>query len=107
MAKKYELAPLPYAYNALEPHIDEQTMKLHHDIHHLAYVNGLNTAEAKLADARKASDFALVKHWSREMAFHGAGHFLHCIFWENMKANGGGKPAGELAKAIDKDFGSF
>lgn len=103
----HELPPLPYAYNALEPHIDEQTMKLHHDKHHLAYVNGLNNAEAKLAEAREKGDFSLVKHWEREAAFHGAGHFLHVIFWENMGPNGGGKPSGALAEAINNRFGSF
>jgi Fe-Mn family superoxide dismutase len=103
----HELPPLPYPYNALEPHIDEQTMKLHHDKHHLAYVNGLNTAEAKLDEARKNGDFSLVKHWEREAAFHGAGHFLHCIFWSNMSPNGGGQPTGELLSAITARFGSF
>jgi len=105
--KVHELPPLPYDYNALEPHIDEQTMRLHHDKHHLAYVNGLNTAEAKLAEAREKGDFSLVKHWEREAAFHGAGHFLHVIFWENMSPNGGGEPTGELAEAINSRFGSF
>lgn len=103
----HELPPLPYDYNALEPHIDEATMKLHHDKHHLAYVTGLNNAETKLAEAREKNDFALVKHWERELAFHGAGHFLHCIFWENMSPNGGGEPSGALAEAINKKFGSF
>lgn len=103
----HELPPLPYDYNALEPHIDEQTMRLHHDKHHLAYVNGLNNAETKLAECREKGDFALVKHWEREAAFHGAGHFLHCIFWENMGPKGGGKPSGELASAIDAAFGSY
>jgi superoxide dismutase, Fe-Mn family len=103
----HELPPLPYDYNALEPHIDEQTMRLHHDKHHLAYVNGLNTAEAKLAEARSKNDFALVKHWEREAAFHGAGHFLHCIFWENMSPQGGGTPTGALADAIASRFGSY
>ncbi|WKZ57125.1 MAG: superoxide dismutase [Bdellovibrionota bacterium] len=103
----HELPPLPYPYNALEPHIDEQTMKLHHDKHHLAYVNGLNNAEAKLAEARSKGDFALVKHWEREAAFHGAGHFLHCIFWENMTPKGGGRPSGDLLRAIESRFGSF
>jgi Fe-Mn family superoxide dismutase len=103
----YELPPLPYPYNALEPHIDEQTMKLHHDKHHLAYVNGLNNADAKLAEARQKNDFSLVKHWEREAAFHGAGHFLHCIFWENMGPEGGGTPNGDLATAINARFGSF
>ncbi len=103
----HELPPLPYPYNALEPHIDEQTMKLHHDKHHLAYVNGLNNAEAKLLEARQKNDFSLVKHWEREAAFHGAGHFLHCIFWENMGPKGGGQPTGALADAINNRFGSF
>ncbi len=103
----HELPKLPYDYNALEPHIDEATMKLHHDKHHLAYVNGLNNAETKLAEAREKGDFALVKHWERELAFHGAGHFLHVIFWENMGPGCGGKPAGALADAIASKFGSY
>ncbi len=103
----HELPPLPYDYNALEPHIDEQTMRLHHGKHHLAYVNGLNNAETKLKESREKGDYALVKHWEREAAFHGAGHFLHCIFWENMSPQGGGEPTGELATAISSSFGSF
>ena len=103
----HELPALPYEYNALEPHIDEQTMRLHHDKHHLGYVNGLNKAEAELEKARENKDFSLVKHWEREAAFHGAGHFLHCIFWENMRPNGGGQPQGALADAITSSFGSF
>jgi Fe-Mn family superoxide dismutase len=110
MATKYELPPLPYAYDALEPHIDEQTMRLHHDKHHLAYVNGLNKAEEMLEQARNSGDYAMVKHWSREAAFHGSGHFLHSIFWPNMAPagqGGGGEPSGDLASQITKDFGSF
>jgi len=110
MTKKYELAPLPYAYNALEPHIDEQTMRLHHDKHHLAYVNGLNNALEKLEAARSSGDVGLVKHWSREAAFHGSGHLLHSIFWPNMAPagnGGGGEPSGDLASQISTDFGSF
>jgi Fe-Mn family superoxide dismutase len=106
----HELPPLPYAYDALEPYIDEQTMHLHHDIHHKGYVDGLNTAEKKLAEARAAGDYALVKHWSREEAFHGSGHFMHALFWPNMAPagkGGGGEPTGELANQIKKDFGSF
>lgn len=103
------LSPLPYAYDALEPFIDEQTMRLHHDIHHAGYVKGLNNAEAKLAEARAVGDFALVKHWSREAAFHGSGHLLHSIFWPNMIAAAEAKPApeGALAEAIARDFGNF
>jgi Fe-Mn family superoxide dismutase len=105
----HELPPLPYAYDALEPYIDEQTMRLHHDIHHAGYVAGLNKAEAKLAEAREAGDFSLVKHWSRELAFHGSGHLLHSIFWPNMigAANAKAAPEGVLAEAISRDFGSF
>ncbi len=106
----HELPPLPYDYNALEPYIDEQTMHLHHDIHHKGYVDGLNNAEKKLAEARAAGDYALVKHWSREAAFHGSGHFMHALFWPNMAPNGrggGGEPKGELAEQIKKDFTSF
>ena len=103
---EYVLPPLPYAYNALEPHIDEQTMRLHHDKHHLAYVNGLNSALAALAQARAANDYNLVQYYSNQIAFHGAGHILHALFWTNMAPNGGGEPSGDLAKALVKDFGS-
>ena len=103
------LPPLPYPYDALEPYIDEQTMRLHHDIHHNGYVTGLNNAEAKLAEARAAGDYSLVKHWSREAAFHGSGHLLHSIFWPNMIAASQAQaaPEGALAEAIDRDFGGF
>ncbi len=110
MAVKYDLPPLPYAYDALEPHIDEQTMRLHHDKHHQGYVNGLNKALANLEEARKSGDFGLVKHYSREAAFHGSGHLLHSIFWPNMAPagnGGGGEPSGALADQIKQDFGSF
>ncbi len=103
----HTLPPLPYDYNALEPHIDEQTMRLHHDKHHQSYVDGLNKAEQKLAEARSNGDFALVKHWEREIAFHGSGHLLHSIFWPNMAPNAGGQPGGELSQAIKRDFGGY
>lgn len=104
---KHTLPPLPYAYDALEPVISEEIMILHHTKHHQSYVDGLNKAEKNLADARKSGDFSLVKHWSRELAFHGSGHYLHTIFWNNMSPNGGGKPSGKLLKEIEKYFGSF
>jgi Fe-Mn family superoxide dismutase len=104
----HELLPLPYAYDALEPQIDQQTMRLHHDKHHAAYVAGLNKAEEKIVEARKSGDYSLIKHWEREVAFHGAGHFLHQIFWESMKPQGGGQPdGGDLLDAINSSFGSF
>ncbi len=110
MATKYELPPLPYAYDALEPYIDEQTMRLHHDKHHQGYVNGLNTALEKLEAARNSGDFSAVKALSKAAAFHGSGHLLHSIFWPNMAPagnGGGGEPDGELAQQINRDFGSF
>ncbi|CDX04346.1 Superoxide dismutase [Mn/Fe] [Desulfitobacterium hafniense] len=103
----YQLPELPYAYDALEPHYDEATVRLHHDIHHKGYVDGLNNAEAKLAEAREKGDFGLVKHWERELAFHGSGHLLHTLFWTNMAPDGGGTPAGSLGERISQDFGSF
>jgi Fe-Mn family superoxide dismutase len=101
------LPPLPYDYDALEPHIDAQTMRLHHDLHHKAYVDGLNAAEKKLAEMRDSGDFAAVQGVQRALAFHGSGHFNHCVFWENMSPKGGGKPKGDLGSRITKDFGSF
>ncbi len=103
----HRLPPLPYAYDALEPYIDEKTMRIHHDIHHQSYVDGLNKAEKKLEEARKSGDFELVKHWKRELAFNGAGHYLHTIFWNIMNPRGGGEPGGELAQQIKNYFGSF
>lgn len=103
----HQLPELPYAYNALEPHYDEATVRLHHDAHHKAYVDGLNNAENKLAEARENGDFGLIKHWERELAFHGSGHLLHTLFWLNMSPKGGGEPAGPIAERISQDFGSF
>ncbi|MGA5690359.1 superoxide dismutase [Cytobacillus pseudoceanisediminis] len=106
-AGKHFLPPLPYDYSALEPHISGEIMRLHHDKHHQSYVDGLNKAEVMLQNARDNNDYSLVKHWSRELAFHGAGHYLHTIFWNNMRPEGGGKPSGALLKEINKYFGSF
>jgi Fe-Mn family superoxide dismutase len=103
----HELPPLPYDYNALEPHYDEQTLRLHHDLHHAAYVKGLNAAEEKLAAMLKSGDYAAVKPVCKELAFHGSGHILHSIFWTNIKPGGGGEPQGELAKAINRAFGGY
>ncbi|MEL1134552.1 superoxide dismutase [Desulfitobacterium sp. THU1] len=103
----HQLPELPYAYNALEPFYDEATVRLHHDAHHKTYVDGLNNAEAKLAEAREKGDFSLVKHWERELAFHGSGHLLHTLFWMNMSPQGGGAPSDMLAARINQDFSSF
>ncbi len=104
---KFELPPLPYAKDALEPYYDAKTVELHHDKHHQGYVNGLNAALEKLAAARSAGEYSLVKHLEREVAFHGGGHLLHSIFWTNMKPGGGGEPSGDLGVAIAREFGSF
>lgn len=103
----HELPTLPYDYNALEPYYDEQTLYLHHDKHHAAYVTGLNTAEDKVQAMVKSGDFTNAKSLAKDLAFHGSGHILHSIFWTNMAPGGGGEPAGELLEAINKNFGSF
>lgn len=103
----HELSPLPYSYDALEPHYDEATVRLHHDKHHAAYVAGLNAAEEKLAAARAAGDFAAIQALERQLAFHASGDILHTMFWENMAPNAGGEPSGALAEQISKDFGSI
>ncbi|MFQ5844994.1 MAG: superoxide dismutase [Planctomycetota bacterium] len=102
---EYALPPLPYAYDALEPRIDEQTMRLHHDKHHAGYVRGLNGALRKLEAARGAGDFAAVKHLSRDLAFHASGHLLHTVFWSVMTPKQT-PPGGDLKRALDRDFGS-
>jgi Fe-Mn family superoxide dismutase len=104
---KHILPPLPYEYSALEPFISREIMKLHHQVHHQSYVDGLNKAEIELGKARNNNEFSLVKHWERELAFHGSGHYLHSMFWTNMKKNGGGAPTGELLEEIKRSFGSF
>lgn len=104
---KHTLPPLPYPYDSLKPVISEEIMRLHHDKHHQAYVDGLNKAEIMMQEARDANDYTLLKHWEREAAFHGSGHYLHTLFWEGMKPNGGGHPTGVLLKQIEKDFGDF
>lgn len=103
----HQLPELPYAYDGLEPFYDEATLRLHHGAHHKAYVDGLNQAEGKLQEALKTGDFSLIKHWERELAFHGSGHLLHSLFWTNMSPGGGGVPIGGFAQQLEQDFGSF
>lgn len=105
---KYVLPPLPYAYDALEPHIDAETMKLHHDKHHASYVKGANTAVEKLREiADGKADASLTTHWVRQLAFNGSGHSMHCIFWKNMTPDPKAAPEGALADAIKNSFGSY
>lgn len=107
MTVSYQLPPLPYAYNALEPHIDEHTMKLHHDKHHLSHVGGLNRALERLEAARAAGDYVQAAAWAREAAYHESGHVLHSVFWTNMVPAGGGDPTGALAEQIEHDLGGM
>lgn len=105
---EYVLPPLPYAYDALEPYIDEATVRLHHDKHHAAYVAGANAAIAKLkAIAEGAGDAALATHWVRQLSFHASGHLMHAIYWNNMTPKPQGAPSGELAEALNKAYGSY
>ena len=107
--KKYELPPLPYAYNALEPYISEEIMRLHHDKHHNAYVNGANAALERLEKQRRGESQENVRAILRDLSFNLSGHKLHSVFWPNMapQGKGGGKPGGAIADQINKDFGSF
>lgn len=105
----FELPKLPYAYDALQPHIDAKTMEIHHSKHHNAYVTNLNNAIAG-TDTEKLSMADICKNISKfspAVRNNGGGHYNHSLFWTIMKPNGGGKPSGELASAIDSTFGSF
>jgi len=106
----YVLPKLPYDYNGLEPYISEQQLTIHHDKHHLAYVNGANAAFKKLREARKSKAEIDVKATLKELSFNIGGHQLHSIFWPTLAPagrGGGGEPTGKLADAINKEFGSF
>ncbi|WP_226354165.1 superoxide dismutase [Pseudonocardia sp. ICBG601] len=103
----YTLPDLPYDYSALAPHIAPEIMELHHSKHHNTYVQGLNTTLDKLADARDKNDFGAVVGLEKTLAFNLGGHVNHSAFWNNLSPDGGDKPTGDLATAIDADFGSF
>jgi Fe-Mn family superoxide dismutase len=110
----YELPPLPNDYNALEPYIDEETMHLHHDKHHQAYVNNLNTALQGQSQFENMSVDDLMRNINSvpesirtAVRNNGGGHANHSMYWQIMKPNGGGEPTGDLANAINSAFGSF
>ena len=110
----HELLPLPYAYNALEPHIDEQTMRVHHDKHHAAYVSNLNAALEKHPDLQKDSVEDLLRGINSvpetirtAVRNNGGGHANHTMFWQIMGSGAGGEPTGAVADAIKSSFGSF
>ncbi|MEJ3404009.1 superoxide dismutase [Rathayibacter sp. YIM 133350] len=104
---EYTLPELPYDYSALEPSISGTIMELHHSKHHQTYVTGANTAIAQLAEARESGNLANVNKLEKDLAFNLGGHVNHSIFWTNLSPDGGDKPTGELAAAIDDNFGSF
>ncbi|HHW51104.1 MAG TPA: superoxide dismutase [Pseudoclavibacter sp.] len=103
----YSLPELSYDYAALEPYISGKIMELHHDKHHLAYVKGANTALEQLAEAREKDNLSAVNKLQKDLAFNLAGHVNHTVFWKNLSPEGGDKPEGELAAAVDEFFGSF
>src|SRR6187402_1350782 len=103
----YTLPELTYDYSALAPSISAAIMELHHSKHHQAYVTGANTALAQLADARDSGNLANVNKLEKDLAFNLGGHVNHSIFWTNLSPDGGDKPTGDLASAIDDQFGSF
>ncbi|HWQ19267.1 MAG TPA: superoxide dismutase [Methanotrichaceae archaeon] len=108
--KLYSLPELPYAYNALAPYISEEQLRLHHDKHHAAYVNGANAILQKLEKARQDNAELDMKSTLKELSFNIGGHKLHSLFWKNMAPagkGGGGKPQGALADVINGEFGSF
>ena len=103
----YALPDLPYDYKALEPHLAGRILELHHDKHHKAYVDGANKVLERLQEARATGDFGSINQLEKNLAFHLSGHVLHSLFWKNMSPDGGDKPTGELAAAIDEHLGSF
>ncbi len=110
----FELPPLPYDYSALEPHIDTQTMQIHHDKHHAAYVTNLNKALESAPELAGKSITEIISNLSsvpekirQAVINNGGGHYNHTLFWEIMGPKGGGEPKGELAKAINAAFGNY
>lgn len=105
----FELPALPYAFDALEPHIDKATMEIHHGRHHQAYVDNLN----KAIEGTDAANLSLeeinknISNYSAAVRNNGGGHYNHSLFWTILSPNGGGEPTGELADAINATFGSF
>lgn len=110
----FELSPLPYNYDALEPYIDTQTMQLHHDMHHQTYVNNLNTAVGKYTDLQNKSPEDLVRELNSipedirtAVRNNGGGDVNHTMFWQIMGPNAGGEPTGAIAQVISENFGDF
>ena len=103
----YSLPDLEYDYKALEPHLSGRILELHHDKHHKAYVDGANKVLERLQEARATGDYGSINQLEKNLAFHLSGHILHSLFWKNLSPDGGDKPTGELAVAIDENLGAF
>lgn len=103
----YKTPPLPYPYEALEPAIDRQTMRLHHDLHFESYTKGLNEALTQLKQARLKNDFQVISHWENQLAFHGSGYMLHNLFFDSMIEPGKVNPSNNLQNMIAVHFESF
>ena len=103
----YTLPDLPYDYAALEPHYSGEILELHHDKHHAAYVAGANATLERLGESREHNDYASLVGLEKTLAFNVSGHVLHSLFWKNLSPDGGDRPDGELAAAIEEHFGSF
>jgi superoxide dismutase, Fe-Mn family len=115
MMSKYELPPVPYSYDALEPHIDARTMEIHHTKHHQTYTNNLNAAIEKCPQEIQDKDITeILAHLDQipndlkgAINFNGGGFDNHRIFWNNLSPNGGGEPRGSIANSINESFGNF
>ncbi|MBS7625383.1 MAG: superoxide dismutase [Candidatus Bathyarchaeia archaeon] len=108
-ARFYVLPQLPYGYGDLAPYMSEEQLRVHHTIHHQAYVNGVNAILKRLDDTRKGNLDIDVKAALKELSWNIGGHLLHSLFWRNLAppSKGGGKPGGKLAELIEKEFGGF
>lgn len=107
--EKYKLPKLAYQFDDLEPFIDSKTVELHYTKHHQGYVDGLNNAVKGIEEARKTGDFSKIKSLKKDLAFHGSGHYMHSLYWENMCSNTNYQeyPKGKLIEAIEKKFISY
>lgn len=103
----YSLPELPYAYDALEPHLSREILELHHGAHHAAYVKGANDTLGKLEEARSDRKFEHIGQLAKNLAFNVAGHVLHSLFWKNLAPHTGDAPQGDLAEALEQDFGGL
>lgn len=102
----WTLPELPYAYDALEPGLDSETLHLHHDKHHAGYVNGLIANEHQIAETRQSGDFSLIEHYTQKAEFNACGHLLHTLFWNSMTPHST-QPSDSVRSRIQKDFGSM